>query len=253
MVHEFQHMISYNQHVLIRGGATEQNWLNEGLSMFAEELAARQVPDALCSQNDCLSQFTFFTLYNAFQYLSDPVNNYLVGPNRIPLPLEEYGSAWLFVRWLADHYASDATLGTDMTRALDATTRLGAANVSRVTGEDFSTLVSNWQLANYLDDLPGFTPDSPLLQYGSWDFRQAYAALNARDPADFPRPFPLEPPTAPNGVYDETGTLFGGSGRHLLVDQDANAAGLSLKLTGTDGTTALPSSSAPFVGVVRIR
>jgi hypothetical protein len=37
------------------------------------------------------------------------------------------------------------------------------------------------------------------------------------------------------------------------VDQDANAAGLSLKLTGTDGTTSLPSSSAPFVGVVRIR
>jgi hypothetical protein len=39
----------------------------------------------------------------------------------------------------------------------------------------------------------------------------------------------------------------------VLVDQDAGALGVSLKLTGTDGMTALPVSAAPFVGVVRIR
>ena len=124
---------------------------------------------------------------------------------------------------------------------------------SAVTSEDFSTLVATWQLANYLDDLPSFTPADPLLQYSSWNFRQVYAALNAQDPTDFPRPFPLVPPSAPNGAYDENGILLAGSGRHLLVDQDVNAPGLSLKLTGTDGTTAIPASSAPFVGVVRIR
>jgi hypothetical protein len=253
VIHEFQHMISYNQHVLIRGGSSEQTWLNEGLSSFAEELGGRLVPDALCMNSDCLTQFSLINLDNASRYLTDPVSNYLVGPDRIPLPLEEYGAGWLFVRWLADHYASTATLGTDLTQQLDATNRTGAANVTHVTGVDFSTLVLNWQLANYLDDLPGFTPASPLLQYSSWNFRQVYAALNAQDPADFPRPFPLEPPAAPNGVYSETGTLVGGSGRHLLVDQDPSAPGVSLKLTGTDGTTALPASAAPFVGVVRVR
>jgi hypothetical protein len=251
--HEFQHMISYNQHVLVRGGSTEETWLNEGLSMFAEELAGRQVPDAVCFQNDCLSQFTFFTLDNAYQYLTDPVHNYLVGPDRIPLPLEEYGSAWLFVRWLADHYASDATLGTDLTRALDATTTRGASNVTRVTGKSFNSLVTNWQLANYLDDLPGFTPADPLLQYSSWNLRQVYASLNAQIPSRFPRPYPLEPPIASNGVFNETGTLLGGSGRHVLVDQDAGAPGASLKLTGSDGSTALPASAGPVVGLVRTR
>jgi hypothetical protein len=39
-VHEFQHMISYNQHKLVRGGADETTWLNEGLSHIAEELAS---------------------------------------------------------------------------------------------------------------------------------------------------------------------------------------------------------------------
>src|SRR4029450_837428 len=38
-VHEFQHMISFGQHVLARGAASEALWLNEGLSHIAEELA----------------------------------------------------------------------------------------------------------------------------------------------------------------------------------------------------------------------
>ena len=38
-VHEFQHMISFGQHVIARGGTTRSLWLNEGLSHIAEELA----------------------------------------------------------------------------------------------------------------------------------------------------------------------------------------------------------------------
>ena len=253
VIHEFQHMISYNQHVLVRGGSPEQTWLNEGLSSFAEELGGRLVPDALCANSDCLTQFSLINLDNASRYLTDPVSNYLIGPDRIPLPLEEYGSGWLFVRWLADHYATTATLGTDLTQKLDATNRTGVANVVHATGATFSSLVTNWQLANYLDDLPGFTPVDPLLKYTSWNFRQTYASLNSQDPTDFPRAEPLQPPVAANGVFAETGTLLAGSGRHLLVNQDPNAPGASLRLTGTDGTTALPASVAPFVGVVRIR
>ena len=47
-IHEFQHMISFNQHVLVRGGTVEDTWLNEGLSHFAEELAGDGVPDSFC-------------------------------------------------------------------------------------------------------------------------------------------------------------------------------------------------------------
>jgi hypothetical protein len=101
--------------------------------------------------------------------------------------------------------------------------------------------------------LPGFTPADPLLQYTSWNFPQTYASLNAQDPADFPRAQPLQPPIAPNGAFDDTGTLLGGSGRHVLVEQDAGAPGVSMRLSGTDGSTALPASVAPFVGLVRIR
>jgi hypothetical protein len=253
MIHEFQHMISYNQHVLTRGGSVEETWLNEGMSAYAEELGGRLVPDALCTNNDCLTQFSLINLDNASRYLTDPVSNYLIGPDRIPLPLEEYGAAWLFVRWLMDHYATTPTIGTDLTRKLDGTSRRGAQNVTQATGATFSSLVMDWQLANYLDDLAGFTPADPLLQYTSWNFPQTYASLHAQDPTDFPRAQPLQPPTAPNGAFDESGTLLAGSGRHVLVAQDPNAPGVSVRLTGSDSTTALPASVGPFVGVVRIR
>src|ERR1035437_9171704 len=39
-LHELQHMISFNQHVLVRGGAQEDVWLNEGLGQIAEELGS---------------------------------------------------------------------------------------------------------------------------------------------------------------------------------------------------------------------
>src|SRR5262249_46745312 len=36
--HEYQHMISFNQHVLIRNDGAEEAWENEGLSHFIEDL-----------------------------------------------------------------------------------------------------------------------------------------------------------------------------------------------------------------------
>lgn len=38
LVHEFQHLINFHQHVLVRGGESEASWLNEGLSHVSEDL-----------------------------------------------------------------------------------------------------------------------------------------------------------------------------------------------------------------------
>jgi len=253
VIHEFQHMISYNQHVLMRGGSPEQTWLNEGLSSFAEELGGRLVPDPLCLNSDCLTQFSLINLDNASRYLTDPVGNYLVGPDRIPLPLEEYGAGWLFVRWLADHYATTATVGTDLTQKLVATSRTGATNVTHVTGETFSSLVANWQLANYLDDLPGFTAADPLLQYQNLNLRSVYQQLFDQDTQRrvFDRAYPLLPDST-RGVYTRTGTIKQGSAHHLRLIQAGGAALIQVKLTGSAGA-AISAQIAPRVAVVRIK
>jgi hypothetical protein len=246
-IHEFQHMISFGQHVLTRQGEAEVTWLNEGLSHFAEELGGRQVPDANCPDfTSCEDEFLGNgDLSNAFGYLSDPESFFLIEPASSQGELEERGANWLFVRWLADHFASDTILGTDLTRRLDATSLLGSANVASQTGVDFSTLVTEWQMANYLDDLPGFTEPTGRLRYKSWNFR-AIAAANSR-------PYPLVPDSTTTGAYQHAGFLRTGSGRHVRIIQPASSGGVDFILTATDSTKVVPAAVAPRIGIVRIR
>jgi hypothetical protein len=252
-IHEFQHMINYNQHVLVRGGSSEETWLNEGLSTFAEELGGRQVPDSVCSNKDCLTQFALSDLENGYDYLSDVESHYLIGPGDRPppIPLAEYGSAWLFVRWVTDRFGQPPALGTDITQRLVQTNQTGSANVTAVTNVPFATLVTQWQMANYLDNLPGFTPSDARLQYQSWDFRQVYNSLHNQQPGIFPLSYPLVPDNTPGG-YSHSGTLLAGSGRHVLISQPPSSGEVDFKLTAADGT-ALPATAQPRIGLVRIR
>jgi hypothetical protein len=245
-IHEFQHMISFNQHVLVRDGRSEDTWLNEGLSHFAEELGARQIPDVECpSSTSCAQEFLGQgDLLNAFEYLANPEEFFLIEPGNSTGKLEERGANWLMVRWLADHFAVDTTLGTELTRALVATNQTGSVNVAARTGVDFSTLVGEWQLANYLDDLPGFVAQGSRLRYKTWNFRVAADSNQT--------PYPLVPDITDGISYERSGTLRGGSGRHLRVIQPPGAGAVDLRLTSATGGL-LPSSITPRIALVRIR
>jgi hypothetical protein len=244
-IHEFQHMISFNQHVLLRGGRSEDTWLNEGLSHFAEELGGRLVPDAECPTGSCFNEFILAgDINNAFEYLAAPEDFFLIEPGTSTGKLEERGANWLFVRWLADQFATDTVLGTDFTRRLVGTSQTGGANVEAQTGEDFSTLVGEWQLANYLDDLPGFAEPTARLRYRSWNFREEASIQGGS--------YPLEPDST-NGVdYSHNGVLRAGSGRHVRVVQDPGAAAVEMTLTSPTGA-ALSSTLEPRVALVRVR
>jgi hypothetical protein len=245
-VHEFQHMISFNQHRLVRGAPAEDTWLNEGLSHFAEELAAFKVPDTECPiSGSCADDFLAQgDLVNAFAYLASPEDFFLIEPGSSSGRLEERGANWLFVRWLVDHFAGDSVYGRDLTRRLVETNLLGAANVVAQTGVSFSTLVPEWQLTNYLDDLPGFDQPSTRLRYKTWNFREV-AAANSRD-------YPLVPDNTAGPDYSHVGILRAGSGKHVLVLQAADAGPVDLLLWGGP-RDPFPSVVDPRVAVVRIR
>lgn len=251
-IHEFQHMINFNQHVLVRNGEAEDTWLNEGLSGFAEELGARQVPDARCVNSDCLTQFAIGDFINAYDFLSSLEENYLIGPATPPLPLTEYGGTWLFVRWLGDHFASTQPLASDFTRKLVETNRTGADNVESATGQDFPTLITQWHLSNYTESLAQFAPESDRIGYTSWAFRENWAAFHSSNPGNFPREYPLDPDVT-SGGYETAGSLLAGSGKHVLIQQAPNDPELDFKITRSDGTTLLPASAAARVSVLRIR
>jgi hypothetical protein len=245
-IHEFQHMISFNQHVLVRGGTSEDTWLNEGLSHFAEELGGRQIPSAECPvSGSCVHDFIQGDLENALDYLAAPEDHFLIEPGSSSAELAERGANWLFVRWLADHFASDTLLGTDLTRRLVATRLVGAANAEAQTGVGFEVLVPEWQMTNYLDDLPEYQQVFSRLRYKTWNFRGASDSVG--------QTYPLVPDLTDGSGYSHSAVLRAGSGRHVLVTQAAGAAAVDLRLTSPSGEEPVPVNVSPRIGLVRIR
>ena len=246
-IHEFQHMISFNQHRLIRGASAEDIWLNEGLSHFAEELATRLLPAGQCPSGSCYRDFLARgNIPNAFAYLESPEAFFLIEPGTSTGTLPERGANWLFVRWLVDHFASDSVLGADLTRRLVATTSVGASNVVAQTGVAFSVLVPEWQMANYLDDLPGFDQPGSRLRYKTWNFRQVF-------PDSLGQPFPLIPDNTTGIGYSRVGVLRAGSGRHVLTTQAGSALLVDLVLGAPSGTERVSPTVDARIGLVRIR
>ena len=240
-IHEFQHMISYHQHVLVRGGEIEETWLNEGMSHLAEELGGRRLLAA--GDADAFSRFVTGSLTNGYRYLENPLGSELLisgGPGT----LAERGAGWLFVRWLADQYGDGAV------RLLSESDRVGTQNIEAATGETWERLVTRWFMANFVSDYPGLTVP-PFLEYSSWDLRATYAALNTNDPGQFPRVFPLAPFVSIGGAFVRQGSLPTGSGDYVIVQLNANSDGFEVAFTGPGGGPF--SSGTPRLSVVRIR
>ncbi len=242
-IHEFQHMINFNQKVLVRGGAGEILWLNEALSHLAEELGGLYY-DSL-GMDTTASRFLIGNFFNAFDYLRAPGGAPLV-TDASPGSLESRGAGWLFVRWLVDQY------GPATSRSLVQTPQSGAlAAQAAAGGTPFATLVARWSLAVYLSDLPGFTAP-PELRYTTWRFRSTFAALNQQDPNNFTRPFPLVPDTGRGASTSVSGTVSSGSGGYALVLQASGGGAFDLFFRRSS-TVLLPAQGAPQVAVVRIR
>jgi len=255
LIHEFQHMISFNQHVLVRSGNSEETWFNESLSHVAEELGGRLVPNSECTPTftSCRSQYTSGNILNAYDYLKDTESEFLVFPTSSGGTLPERGAAWLFTRWILDQFAVDTILGTDLTRALVQTSLVGAANIQAVTGSTLATEVPQWLMAVYLDDGPDL-PVEPTgrLRYKSWGLRAIWTnPLNQAPNGPF-NGFPLVPLQIA-GSLSHPGTLRGGSGRHFVVIQQANGSAIDMLAVRTTANDLIDALLQPRVGVVRIR
>ncbi len=255
LIHEFQHMISFNQHALLRNGQSEVTWLNEALSHFAEELAGRLIPNSECvGFSSCRSQYASGDIINAYDYLAETEANFMIMPGSSSGALKERGAVYLFIRWLADQFGTDS-LGTNTTRALVQTSQVGAANVTAATGQDFPTLVAEWQLAVYIDDLAGFTPASARLTYLSYGYRAIFQNNCCTAGAPFDRAFPMEPVqiTTASFPYIRTGTLRGGSGRHFQLTLSAGSGGADLLVSRSANGPQVDAALQARLAIVRLQ
>ncbi len=126
LAHEFQHLISFNQHALVRLGLAEEEWLNEGLSHVAEDLVAP------------FQDSGNYALVRAF--LQAPGQVGLSGPT----DKTKRGAAYLFVRSLVD------MLGPDILLRLVQTDLVDRDNIEAATGENMAELMARWAAQLYI-------------------------------------------------------------------------------------------------------
>ncbi|HUL02615.1 MAG TPA: hypothetical protein VLV16_05220 [Gemmatimonadales bacterium] len=252
--HEFQHMISYNQHVLLKHASPEELWLNEGLSHYAEERSGRAFLAAGDSTHFCVHVKA--DLYNFGLFVQNPGKTGLVTLTGLGT-LDERGAWWSFVRFLVDQFAADTSLaaGDAFTRSLVQTNLRGTSNITTVTGQSFDVLSRRWLLANYVSDLPGFTA-APTMKYKHWAFRTAYPAINASCPdprAPLPNAYPLAPAPIAGAGISVAGTMYASSaGTYQLAAQPPAGSPFTLLLSDGAGA-ALQQTVTPRLQVIRIR
>lgn len=217
LAHEFQHMVNFNQRVLVRDAeANEAVWLSEGLAQYAEELVARAYEANGDSEGVAL--FRGGVIDRARRYLSQPEAISLVvsvGQGT----LAERGGGYLHVAYLADRF------GEDIVGSLTRTMRTGVTNVEAETGTDWPLLLSDWWAATWLDG-PGV--ETGPLTYPTIDLRGFVGA-----------PFPLEPEEPGTADFARSGSLPSSAAAYYLVTPAAGGS-TTLRLAGSGGGESPP-------------
>ena len=247
-VHEFQHMISFNQHFLLRNGADEVPWLNEGLSHIAESLPAdfymqkfpppsgRTDPSQLFP--DSAEGFIVGDLFNSYSYLLNTAS--LADTASVTNwpgdgTLVERGAAWLFLRWLGDQK------GQGIYKSLEQTSLTGVANLEAQAGESLPSLFGDFSLALYTDSLPGVPREQIGDRFkfkGELPLRQVYARIfeTSGGPSNLlPRPFPLEVTGLPPSASADS-TMPAGTMTFYRVQASQSGGALQLFYTVPGGT-----------------
>ncbi|MEE9261533.1 MAG: hypothetical protein V3U95_03005, partial [Dehalococcoidia bacterium] len=189
LAHELQHAVQWN---LNMGQST---WLNEGLSQVAEQQLG-WVPHTVGSFRNSLPTSLVYWPMSA---LDSSAN---------------YGAAFLFTQFLADHYS----LGGDLEPLL----RTGESGINAVdaylnflgTEDDFDSIFGRWTVANYLS------------QTGNGPFSYA-EKLVAVDPTDV---------LSQTGIHILSQPQY--SVRYLLLDLEAKGA--EMQFSGDSYTSLLP-------------
>jgi len=254
-IHEFQHMINYNQHVLVRGGSQETDWLNEGLSHLAEEMASRHYENKFPPPSgrtnpsqifpDSSQGFITEQLANSYDYLANAQGSSvtLFGTGEC---CEGRGASWLFMRYLGDQM--DSTVYARLVQ----TSLTSVANVENATGRSFASLFGDFGIGLYVDSLPGVSQVAIPARYRfvSRNLRYLYDALHRAAPSDFTLPFPVVP-TVLGHTQQLSSSMEPGTSAYYELSTPGGSGPVSLRFAPPTGTFD-PLLQAQ-VGIYRLR
>ena len=256
-LHEMQHLINFSQHVVVHGGDPGSSWLDEGLSIAAEELGSlhfeQKCPPPSCRTNpdqifpDSAQGFVQSFLYDSYQYGLLPDTASLTLNTDDTFGFSWRGGDWLLARWLADQFGNAIFL------QLEQGPSDGVADIVAATGQPFQTLFGNFGLALYTDSLPGLprTTAAAINRFITRNLRQLWARLFVTSGAtsDIPLPFPVQL----FAITSDTSTaiMSPGTMSFFRLDTPATSATVAVRFSAPGGTP-LAASLRPQLAIFRL-
>jgi hypothetical protein len=256
-LHELQHLINFSQHVVVRGGSQEKGWLDEGLSIVAEELGSlyyenkfppptgRKDPAQIFP--DSSQGFIEGLLFSSYAYLLKTDTATVTLHSDADGGLAWRGGDWLLMRWLGD------VKGTGIYKTLVQTTLTGTANIASAANEPFAGLFGDFSLALYTDSLPGIPKASIPVRnkFAIRNLRRMYQRLydTSQPSTEIPRPFPIIV-TPITGTI--TASMVPGTMSFYRLDTPAGQSTVTVQFQSTTPGVPLPAVLSPQVSIFRL-
>ena len=255
-MHELQHLISYSQHVIVHGGGPEYGWLDEGLSIAAEELGSlyyeQRCPGTACRSDpsqlfpDSSQAFIQSMLYDSYLYALLPDTASLTLHSDADDGFSWRGGDWLLVRWLGDHF------GNGFFRKLDENTATGVPNIESASGQPFPVLFADFGLSLFTDSLPGLprTTAPAADRFASRNVRQLWNRLYVTSSGpDIPYAYPVQ--VFPVTGDSSTAIMDPGAMSYFRLDTPAGKTAVTVQFSGPGGV-ALPAATRPQLAIYRL-
>ncbi len=255
-LHELQHLINYSQHVVVNHLGAQTSWLDEGLSIVAEELGSlyyeQKCPPPACRTNPGQlypdSSQAFVQSFFEDSYI------YAVAPDSVSLTLHrdsENGFSWRGGDWLLTRYLGDQ-FGSGFFKLLEQGPADGLNAIASAAGQPFPNLFANFGLALYSDSFPGLPrATAPPVNRFPRNLRQMWARFYANEgPSTIvPRVMPLE--LFPIGTDSTVYVMNPGAMSFWRLDTPAASATVSIRFAAPGGR-ALPAVLRPQMAVFRL-
>ena len=225
--HEFQHLINFVNHTMLATSpGSELTFINEGLSMLAQDFAVNALyPGTPLDVSNAL-------FYGA-KFLARPASYSLGAFAGVDSGSQLsfncggcYGEAYLFQRYLYDRFGGDA-----YARAMESAQSTGAASLQSVTGQSYGQLLLDFSIALATSGL-GYNSD-PRFNFQNFNPYGTYTdQFGGRQRLAGPGTTPVAPGSSA-AVSTYVGSLVYGT------VQPAAGAGASVKVTDGTGSFSL--------------
>ncbi len=292
--HEFQHLLSAENRIIKSNGTfndLNDVWLDEGLSHIAEEIvglaagghsvrqnltfsqvtggAPAPIDPATQTQTDVFNTFLLDDFGRLARYFLNPSGTQTVAlkdPGGIP-SLQMRGFAWVFLRWLGDHYGPSGNGAVPGSNEQALFQRLNSGGPSHQGGIDdvlgavsdvagkqvtWAELLSNFSIMPDVDDVVAL--QSSVQDLPTWNLRNVFQGLHDNagtgQNTEFQKVYPLTV-TSSGFVADSFPFDVNGSAEAYFTFGSTGAApAFVLRLTDPSGG-GLAGSAAAQVTIVR--